>query len=135
MDFMCHRKWTARWKKARRWWRWEARANIRLRHSRAEPAGITRHAFAGNDLRRSLYSGQFGFFYVEPKSNPGNYDQEVFLAAHQWEPEFVSMQDIRKGPPPNNGLEVMWRRIYQRQGARSRRGDPRQSRSACFISL
>src|SRR5690242_17624229 len=42
MDFMCHRKWTARWKKARRWWRWEARANIRLRHSRAEPAGITR---------------------------------------------------------------------------------------------
>src|SRR5690348_15119301 len=67
----------------------------------AQPSGTRwyhTHAFAGNDLRRSLYSGQFGFFYVEPKSNPGNYDQEVFLAAHQWEPEFVSMQDIRKGP-------------------------------------
>ncbi|MGN6734826.1 MAG: multicopper oxidase family protein [Candidatus Binatia bacterium] len=78
----------------------------------AQPSGTRwyhTHAFAGNDLRRSLYSGQFGFFYVEPKSNPGNYDQEVFLAAHQWEPEFVSMQDIRKGPPPNNGLEVMYR--------------------------
>jgi FtsP/CotA-like multicopper oxidase with cupredoxin domain len=67
------------------------------------------HAFAGKDLRRSLYSGQFGFFYIEPKNNPGKYDQEIFLAAHQWEPEFVSMQDIRKGPPPNNGLEVMYR--------------------------
>ena len=28
---------------------------------------------------------------------------------HHWEPYFVSMQDIRKGPPPNNGLEVMYR--------------------------
>ncbi len=72
----------------------------------AQPSGARwyhTHAFAGKDLRRSFYSGQFGFFY------PGNYDQEIFLAAHQWEPEFVSMQDIRKGPPPDNGLEVMYR--------------------------
>lgn len=78
----------------------------------AQPSGSRwyhTHAFAGKDLRRSLYSGQFGFFYIEPKSNPGNYDQEIFLAAHQWEPHFVSMQDIRKGPPPDNGLEVMYR--------------------------
>ena len=67
------------------------------------------HAFAGKDLRRSLYSGQFGFFYIEPKNYPGKYDREVFLAAHQWNPEFVSMQDIRKGPPPDNGMEVMYR--------------------------
>ena len=69
----------------------------------AQPSGVRwyhTHAFAGKDLRRSLYSGQFGFFYIESKNNPGNYDQEVFLAAHQWNPEFVSMQDIRKGPPP-----------------------------------
>src|SRR5690349_16366549 len=77
----------------------------------AQPSGTRwyhTHAFAGNDLRRSLYSGQFGFFYIEPKNNPGHYDKEVFLAAHQWEPMFVSMQDIRKGPPPDNGLEVMY---------------------------
>ena len=77
----------------------------------AQPSGTRwyhTHAFAGKDLRRSLYSGQFGFFYIEPKNNPGNYDQEVFLAAHQWNPEFVSMQDIRKGPPPDNGMEVMY---------------------------
>jgi FtsP/CotA-like multicopper oxidase with cupredoxin domain len=78
----------------------------------ARPSGTRwyhTHAVAGKDLRRSLYSGQFGFFYIEPKNDPGNYDQEVFLAAHQWNPEFVSMQDIRKGPPPDNGLEVMYR--------------------------
>jgi FtsP/CotA-like multicopper oxidase with cupredoxin domain len=77
----------------------------------ARPSGTRwyhTHAFAGKDLRRSLYSGQFGFFYIEPKNDPGNYDREVFLAAHQWNPEFVSMQDIRKGPPPDNGLEVMY---------------------------
>jgi len=78
----------------------------------AQPSGTRwyhTHAFAGSDLRRSLYSGQFGFFYIEPKNNPGQYDQEVFIAAHQWNPEFVSMQDLRKGPPPDNGLEVMYR--------------------------
>ena len=78
----------------------------------AQPSGTRwyhTHVSAGKDLRRSLYSGQFGFFYIEAKNNPGNYDQEVFLAAHQWEPEFVSMQDIRKGPPPDNGMEVMYR--------------------------
>jgi FtsP/CotA-like multicopper oxidase with cupredoxin domain len=78
----------------------------------AQPSGTRwyhTHAFAGKDLRRSLYSGQFGFFYIEPKNDPGNYDREVFLAAHQWNPEFVSMQDIKKGPPPDNGMEVMYR--------------------------
>src|SRR6266576_437949 len=78
----------------------------------AQPSGTRwyhTHAFAGKDLRRSLYSGQFGFLYIEPKNDPGNYDQEVFLAAHQWNPEFVSMQDIKKGPPPDNGMEVMYR--------------------------
>jgi FtsP/CotA-like multicopper oxidase with cupredoxin domain len=78
----------------------------------AQPSGTRwyhTHAFAGKDLRRSLYSGQFGFLYIEPKNNPGQYDQEVFIAAHQWNPEFVSMQDLRKGPPPDNGLEVMYR--------------------------
>jgi FtsP/CotA-like multicopper oxidase with cupredoxin domain len=77
----------------------------------ARPSGTRwyhTHAFAGKDLRRSLYSGQFGFFYIEPKNNPGQYDQEIFIAAHQWNPEFVSMQDLRKGPPPDNGLEVMY---------------------------
>jgi FtsP/CotA-like multicopper oxidase with cupredoxin domain len=32
----------------------------------------------------------------------------VLLATHLWEGEWVSMQDIRKGAPPDNGLEVMY---------------------------
>ncbi len=66
------------------------------------------HNVAGKDLSRSTYSGMFGFLIVEPTSNPARYDQEVLLAAHHWEGSWVSMQDLRKGPPPDNGLEVMY---------------------------
>jgi FtsP/CotA-like multicopper oxidase with cupredoxin domain len=67
------------------------------------------HAMAGTDLTRSTYSGEFGFLIVEPAAgDPGRYDREVMLAAHHWEGSWVSMQDIRKGPPPDNGLEVMY---------------------------
>jgi FtsP/CotA-like multicopper oxidase with cupredoxin domain len=66
------------------------------------------HNVAGKDLTRSLYAGMFGFLIVEPAADPGRYDQEVLLAAHHWEGSWVSMQDIRKGPPPDNGLEVMY---------------------------
>jgi FtsP/CotA-like multicopper oxidase with cupredoxin domain len=66
------------------------------------------HDVAGKDLTRSLYAGLYGFLVVEPAGDPGRYDQEVLLAAHHWEPRWVSMQDIRKGPPPDNGLEVMY---------------------------
>ena len=67
------------------------------------------HAMAGTDLTRSTYSGEFGFLIVEPAAGePGRYDREVLLAAHLWEGEWVSMQDLRKGPPPDNGLEVMY---------------------------
>jgi FtsP/CotA-like multicopper oxidase with cupredoxin domain len=67
------------------------------------------HAMAMTDLSRSTYSGEFGFLIVEPASDPGRYDREILLAAHRWEGAWVSIQDIRKGPPPNNGLEVMYR--------------------------
>jgi FtsP/CotA-like multicopper oxidase with cupredoxin domain len=76
-----------------------------------KPAGTRwyhSHNFAGKDLSRSTYSGMFGFLIVEPASNPARYDQEVLLAAHHWEGSWVSMQDLRKGPPADNGLEVMY---------------------------
>lgn len=77
----------------------------------AKPAGTRwyhSHNIAGHDLTRSVYAGLYGFFIVEPASNPARYDREVLLAAHHWEPRWVSMQDIRKGPPPDNGLEVQY---------------------------
>jgi FtsP/CotA-like multicopper oxidase with cupredoxin domain len=66
------------------------------------------HDIAGKDLTRSLYSGMYGFFIIDPANEPGRYDREVLLAVHHWEPRWVSMQDIRKGPPPDNGLEVQY---------------------------
>ena len=77
-----------------------------------KPAGTRwyhSHAAAMTDLAKSTYSGEFGFLIVEPAAgDPGAYDREVLLAAHAWEGEWVSMQDIKKGPPPDNGLEVMY---------------------------
>jgi FtsP/CotA-like multicopper oxidase with cupredoxin domain len=42
------------------------------------------HSMAGHDLKRGLYSGQFGCFYIEPKDEPGAFDQEAFLTLHDW---------------------------------------------------
>jgi FtsP/CotA-like multicopper oxidase with cupredoxin domain len=66
------------------------------------------HDVAGKDLSRSLYSGMYGFLIVEGANDPGGYDREVMLAAHHWDGTWVSMQDIRQGPPPDNGLEVFY---------------------------
>jgi FtsP/CotA-like multicopper oxidase with cupredoxin domain len=83
------------------------------RYSFAAKPGGTRwyhsHDIAGKDLTRSLYSGMYGFLIIDPSSDPGRYDQEVLLAAHHWEGSWVSMQDLRKGPPPDNGLEVLYK--------------------------
>lgn len=43
------------------------------------------HTRAGRDLDRATYSGQFGFLYIEPKAEPGAYDQEHFLAFKEWD--------------------------------------------------
>jgi FtsP/CotA-like multicopper oxidase with cupredoxin domain len=51
------------------------------------PAGLRwyhTHTYAGHDLKRALFSGQFGCFYVEPKQEAGAYDQEIFLTLHDW---------------------------------------------------
>ncbi|HEX3985407.1 MAG TPA: multicopper oxidase family protein [Acidobacteriaceae bacterium] len=55
---------------------------------RAEPAGFRwyhSHIFAGHHLSRSMYSGEFGFLMIDPQSDPARYDQEVFLALHDWD--------------------------------------------------
>lgn len=78
------------------------------------------HAMAMDDLHRGAFTGQFGFVYVEGASNPGNYDQEYFLALRDWEPFFTSTMeddddDTHNGPvfekpttisSDPNGLEV-----------------------------
>jgi FtsP/CotA-like multicopper oxidase with cupredoxin domain len=51
------------------------------------------HAMAMDDLSPGVYSGQFAFVYVEPKRNPGKYDQEIFLSTHEWQPFFAEGED------------------------------------------
>ncbi len=51
------------------------------------------HTAAHRDLKRGLYSGQFGVFLVESPSNPAPYDQEQFLVLHDWDPYFVVSDD------------------------------------------
>ncbi len=51
------------------------------------------HAMTMNDLTRGVYSGQFAFVYVEPKRDPGRYDQEIFLSTHEWEPRLMMEAD------------------------------------------
>jgi FtsP/CotA-like multicopper oxidase with cupredoxin domain len=48
------------------------------------------HVSAERNLKRATYTGQFGFFYIDPANDPGNYDQEVFLALKEWDPYFSS---------------------------------------------
>jgi len=62
----------------------------------ASPSGTRwyhTHTMAQTDLRRAASSGQFGFLLVEPRSHPGAYDKEVFLAVHHWEPSLVPAHD------------------------------------------
>ncbi len=56
------------------------------------------HTMAMDDLSRATYSGQYGFFYIEPRYDRGAYDQEVFLAAHHWGAK------LSMGSPPMYGV-------------------------------
>jgi FtsP/CotA-like multicopper oxidase with cupredoxin domain len=78
------------------------------------------HAMAIDDLHKGAYTGQFGFVYVDGGNDPGQYDQELFLALRDWEPFFTGTMeddddDTHNGPllerpaTPNtdpDGLEV-----------------------------
>jgi FtsP/CotA-like multicopper oxidase with cupredoxin domain len=73
-----------------------------------KPAGTRwyhTHGSAGRDLKRATYTGQYGFFYVEPKQEPDAFDSEVFLALHGWDPFMSTMGD------DEGGLEVAYKRF------------------------
>ena len=65
------------------------------------PAGFRwyhTHTFAGTDLKKAQYTGQHGFLWIEPRENPGHYDQEVFLALHDWDGEMTGSGDGSMNP-------------------------------------
>jgi FtsP/CotA-like multicopper oxidase with cupredoxin domain len=62
----------------------------------ASPSGTRwyhTHVPAMRNLKRGGYSGQFGFIYIEPKNDPGTFDQEVFLALREWDPYLSNAND------------------------------------------
>ncbi|HMF76757.1 MAG TPA: multicopper oxidase domain-containing protein, partial [Bryobacteraceae bacterium] len=66
------------------------------------------HAMAMDDLSRGPYSGQFAFVYVEPRHNPGRYDQEIFLSTHEWEPYFMEGDDDPSAMTEEHDGETDW---------------------------
>jgi len=78
------------------------------------------HAMAMTDLSRGVYSGQFAFVYVEPKRNPGRYDQEIFLSTHEWEPRLAPEQMDESAEEDEDEIEAGSREI--RYGIRSING-------------
>src|SRR5665213_1579459 len=53
----------------------------------AKPAGFRwyhSHTYAGHNLNRATFTGEFGFLMIDPVHNPARYDQEIFLALHDW---------------------------------------------------
>ncbi len=94
-----------------------------------QPSGarfVHSHVMSMSDMNRGTYTGQFGFVYIEPKNNPGGYDQEIFLATHEWEPFFTAAEEMEdedvtpaekarkeeqdKNSPPN-GWEIGYQRF------------------------
>jgi FtsP/CotA-like multicopper oxidase with cupredoxin domain len=61
------------------------------------PAGLRfyhTHLRAGGDLTAGQYSGQVGPVYIDPKSEPGRYDREVFLTLKEFGPSLSRGGDM-----------------------------------------
>jgi FtsP/CotA-like multicopper oxidase with cupredoxin domain len=66
-----------------------------------EPSGFRwyhTHTFAGNDLKKAEYTGQHGFLFIEPHEDPARYDQEFFLALHDWDASLIGNEDGSMDP-------------------------------------
>jgi FtsP/CotA-like multicopper oxidase with cupredoxin domain len=72
-----------------------------------KPAGFRfyhTHVPAGADLNRGTYTGQAGPVYIEPKHEPGAYDQEIFLVMKEFAPSLsrggdMAMDMLAPGEP------------------------------------
>lgn len=65
------------------------------------PAGFRwyhTHTMAMSDLTRAQYSGQHGFLMIEPRDNPARYDEEFFLALHDWNGHLLASDDGAMSP-------------------------------------
>lgn len=78
-----------------------ARGRLRYRLT-PYPSGaryVHTHAMAMSNLNGGTFTGQFGFVWIEPRNNPGRYDQEVFLATHEWSPYLTHSEEEEDSSP------------------------------------
>ena len=96
----------------------EVPAHGRLRYQLTpQPAGarfVHSHVMSMADLNRGPYTGQFAFVYIEPKSNSGQYDREVFLATHEFEP-FLGAEEMEEGDETDAATERKKKEAQQKQ--------------------
>lgn len=101
-----------------------ARGHLRYRFTPG-PSGtrfLHTHVSAGPDLYRGTYTGQFCIVFIEPRQHAGDYDQEVFLATHEWEPFFSSgeEEEEEEAPPSPMSAEERADRAASAQADRER---------------
>lgn len=86
----------------------------RTYHFTPTPAGTRwyhTHTMSMDDLHRGSYTGMFGFLIVEGARDPGNFDQEHYLALRDWEPYFTNQlmdnDDLDPGLPRPEKPDVL----------------------------
>ena len=96
----------------------EVPAHGRIRYQLTpQPAGarfVHTHVMAMSDVNRGTYTGQFGIVYIEPKNNPGQFDQEVFLATHEFEP-FFGAEEMEAEDEKNPDFERKKKEAQEKQ--------------------
>lgn len=81
------------------------RAHSRLQYAftprQAGARWVHSHSMSHPKLDRGVYSGQYAMVYVEPRDNPGSYDREFFLTAHEWGAEMRWLRDANEEEEEN----------------------------------
>ena len=75
-----------------------------------QPAGFRfyhTHNRASANLSAGQYSGQVGPVYIEPGSDPGKYDREVFLVLKEFEPTFSRGGDMAMDFLPASPVQAL----------------------------
>jgi FtsP/CotA-like multicopper oxidase with cupredoxin domain len=91
------------------------------------PAGFRfyhTHVVPRADLSRGQYSGQVGPVYIEPKADPGAYDQEVFLVLKEFQPAFSNGGDMASDFLAGSPVPELRQRGEKAMAGSLRRGMP-----------
>lgn len=92
------------------------------------PAGFRfyhTHVAARGDLTRGTYTGQAGPVHIEPKADPGAYDQEVFLVLKEFEPSLSHGGDVAENVLAGSEVPDLKRRGERAMADSLARGLPR----------